>query len=61
MKKKNLISIAAACVLFISFMGVAAFSVDYGPNGPVTITVDDTSKATDRYLGDYVQPPETHG
>ncbi len=48
MKKKNLISIAAACVLFLFFMGVAAFSVDYGPN---TVTIDDTTKATDRYLG----------
>jgi hypothetical protein len=51
MKKKNLISITAACVLFLSFMGVAAFSVDYGPSGPSTIIVDDTTKATDRYLG----------
>jgi hypothetical protein len=48
MKKKNLISITAACVLFLFFMGVAAFSVDYGPT---TVTIDDTTKATDRYLG----------
>ncbi len=48
MKKKNLISITATCVLFLFFMGVAAFSVDYGPN---TVTIDDTTKATDRYLG----------
>lgn len=48
MKRKNLISITAACVLFLFFMGVAAFSIDYGPN---TVTIDDTTKATDRYLG----------
>lgn len=48
MKKTNLIAIAAACALFFSFMGVAAFSVDYGP---ATVTIDDTTKATDRYLG----------
>ncbi len=51
MKKKNLISMAAACTLLFFFMGVAAFSVDYGPSGPATITIDDTTKATDRYLG----------
>jgi hypothetical protein len=48
MKKKNLIPIIAACVVFLFFMGVAAFSVDYGPT---TVTIDDTTKATDRYLG----------
>ena len=48
MKRKNLISITAACVLFLFFMGVAAFSVD---STPVTVTIDDTTKATDRYLG----------
>jgi hypothetical protein len=48
MKKNSIISLAAAFALFLFFMGVAAFSVDYGP---ATVVVDDTTKATDRYLG----------
>ncbi len=48
MKRNTVMSIAAAFALFLCFMGVAAFSVDYGP---ATVTIDDTTKATDRYLG----------
>ncbi len=47
MKTKSLIAVTAACVLFLCLMGVAAFSGDYGP---ATVTIDDTTKATDRYL-----------
>jgi hypothetical protein len=35
-------------ILFLTFVGAAALSSDYGP-GPITI--DDMTKATNRYLG----------
>jgi hypothetical protein len=48
MKKSTILSAAAAFALFSVFIGAAALSIDYGP-GPITI--DDTTKATNRYLG----------
>lgn len=45
MKKSTIV---VACILFLLFAGAAALCLDYGP-GPITI--DDTTKATDRYLG----------
>lgn len=35
-------------MLFIVFTGAVALSIDYGPG---QITIDDTTKATNRYLG----------
>ncbi len=48
MKKSTIVPAVAALALFFVFIGVAALSIDYGP-GPITI--DDTTKATNRYLG----------
>lgn len=48
MKKSIIVPGFVAFILFLMFAGIAAFSTDYGP-GPVTI--DDTTKATNRYLG----------
>lgn len=48
MKRSAMLPAATALALFCIFIGVAALSTDYGP-GPVTI--DDTTKATNRYLG----------
>ncbi len=46
--KKTTVPALAAAALFIAFTGIAALSAGYGP-GPITI--DDTTKATNRYLG----------
>lgn len=48
MKKSMTVPGIFAFVLFLLFAAAAGFSLDYGP-GPITI--DDTTKATDRYLG----------
>ncbi len=48
MKKSTIIPGFVAFILFLMLAGVAAFSTDYGP-GPIRI--DDTTKATNRYLG----------
>ncbi|MBN2223564.1 MAG: cytochrome c3 family protein [Deltaproteobacteria bacterium] len=48
MKKSAIIPGFVAFILFLMFAGVTAFSTDYGPG---LITIDDTTKATNRYLG----------
>ena len=48
MKKSTILPAVVVLALFSAFIGVSAFSIDYGP-GPITI--DDTTKATNRYLG----------
>ena len=48
MKKPAIIPMYIAIALFIALVGVAAFSADYGPGA---IVIDDTTKATNRYLG----------
>jgi formate-dependent nitrite reductase cytochrome c552 subunit len=48
MMKQTIVPGIVVFILFLMFAVAAAFSVDYGP-GPITI--DDTTKATNRYLG----------
>jgi hypothetical protein len=47
MKKRSVIALCAACTLFLFFMGIAAL---YAGSIPGTVDIQDTTKATDRYL-----------
>jgi hypothetical protein len=48
MKRNAIILLLAVGALFLFFLGVAAFSIE---KTPTTVTIEDTTKATDRYLG----------
>jgi hypothetical protein len=47
MKKRSVITLCAACALFLFFMGIVALSAG---SIPATVDIKDTTKATDRYL-----------
>jgi hypothetical protein len=47
MKKNRILSFLTITALFIIFMGVAALSLEYGPE---RIEIDDVTRATHRYL-----------
>ena len=50
MNKKRIVPILTALTLFTLCAGLVALSQDYGPYGPEKIFIDDTTKATLRYL-----------
>ncbi len=44
-------TVTATAALFLSLVGLVAVAAFPGDFGPGTITIDDTTKATNRYLG----------
>ena len=48
MKTKKLVPFLITVILFVVFMGAVALSIEFGPE---KIRIDDTTKATNRYIG----------